>query len=186
MGVDISFQYHPHRVVFPILLLLAACGYLSALQSAKNRGEILGKSDARGRPESVPKRFKRQNLWYFAGFVVSVMGIIWNPESGMVVFLSWMMLLGFVELTDAKSLWSRRLIWSVSIHAFWAIVFVFLIFGALEAAIWIRTGSPINFLQGLSTHSNLFYVMGYMMWPMRPIHTWNLVVLVYILGFLVA
>lgn len=151
---DPYFQYWPIRLLFPCLALYLASVYFQ----------------------------NRKKLIYFSSFILFSAGVLWNIDSGIVVFLAWMMLLCYDELFLSNR---KLMILRIMRH----IVFGFLIFALVLAAfatfIYLRSGSLPNFYN-LFKYQQIFYGAGFFMMPMPLFHTWNIVILIYVVGLFVS
>ncbi len=156
---DPYFQFNPHRMLFPSIFLLLCWFYLYS-------------------PDPVKKR-----VIYYANFILSVLSIMWNPDTGLIVTIAWVGLLSYqtayAYLHDKNSLATT---FSQMIHHAVALALPFmLIFGRFTFSTYAETGVlPDLIHMGDSLH--LFYLAGYFMLPMRIVDLWNTVVVIYLIG----
>ena len=149
-GHDHYFQYFPIRFIFPALSLFLASRYFL-------RGGALP---------------------YYASFVVGSAAVLWNPDSGVVVLLAWLMALVFQELVARNPKQAARHL-LVGAGVFAATV------GAFSLAMFVRYGHAPDYLSAFY-YQKLFSMNGFGLLPMVPIHPWNVVALIYAAGLLYA
>ncbi|WP_010494515.1 LamG domain-containing protein [Paenibacillus elgii] len=149
-NIDSYFQYYPLRTIFPALLLYLSVHY-----------------------------FKRKTISiYYLSFVLYSVGALWNIETGIIVFITWIAVLIFDELVSGIS---KKSIAKSIVHIVKGIsVFIFVII-AYSLYIFIRSGSFPEYLEMIQ-YIKFFYNFGLVMLPMPLIHPWNLVILSYIIG----
>jgi len=152
---DVYFQYFPIRVIFPALLLFISVFYLKS-----NSKKI-----------------------YYLSFPLFLTGILWNTETGIVVLISWMLLLFFLELAKPNSLKIK----SINILRHALLLFVFLLIITLLLFLWLyaKSGHFPDFSM-VFNYQNLFYFLGYNANKATLIHEWNIVILIYIYGLAVS
>jgi hypothetical protein len=72
--VDQVFQVHPHRILFPMLIILLIFFY-----------------------------FQKRHLWtYYLNFIVASVAVLWNFETGIVVLILWLLVLVYEELLKSE------------------------------------------------------------------------------------
>ncbi len=150
------FQYWPHRVIFPGLLLLSVYFY-----------------------QKAGGNFKKA-LYYFV-FIICGFGILWNMDTGFVAIITW---LGFLcwETLNASSVggW-KKTIQSIVFHTAMTLLSCLIVFGMLILYTWIRSG-VLPDIREIAVYQVIFYQYGFYMLPMPLIHPWNLVALLYMTG----
>ena len=149
-GFDPYFQYDPIRIIFPSVFLLLASFYLLK-----------------------PNKFN-----YFTTSLVASTGVLWNLDSGVVTFASWLLLLTYDELfKNDKKVFFKKIARHLSLNI------VLLIISLTLFSIYIHSRSGFYPDWDLAfKFQNIFYMAGFMMMPMPVFHVWNLIILTYILG----
>jgi hypothetical protein len=153
---DPYFQYWPIRTLFPSLLLLFSTLYL---------------------------RGGATRLVYHSTFLCASLAILWNPDTGSVVFGSWILLLGYRELfrNSLRSVWRP-----LGRHALTASGWLLLVLGGYAAFARVRSGSWPD-LRMSSSYYELFSHYGYYMLPMADLpHVWGLMVGIFVLALAIA
>jgi hypothetical protein len=153
---DPYFQYAPIRMLFPCLLLVLATLYL--------RG--IGK-----------RRI------YYATFACAALALLWNPDSGLVVFGAWFLLLGYLEVF--RNPW-RASLKPILGHALTAFVALLLALGGYALFALLRSGHWPDW-QMTAQYYKLFSHYGYGMLPMgRLPHLWVVIIVVCLVAMTVA
>lgn len=147
------FQYWPIRTIFPSLLLLLSSVYF------KNKNKII----------------------YYLLFIISALAILWNFDSGIMVFISWLLALIYTEtfVTD-KKIMIRNIIWHVVV----AVVALSLVVVAYTVYAYVRSGHLPD-LSLFFQYQRLFYD-GFMMIAMPFPHAWILVLLIFLGGLVLS
>lgn len=147
---DPYFQYAPIRLLFPCLLLLLAALYLRGIAKS----------------------------WvYAATFLCASIALLWNPDSGIVVFGGWILFLGYTELSRQTVRESLR---PILLHGLAAIGSLVLVFGGFALFAFLRSGMWPDWRMS-ADYYKLFSHYGYFMLPMAGLpHSWGVVVAVYI------
>jgi len=151
---DAYLQYWPIRTIFPTILIFLSAIYL------KEENRII----------------------YYCIFILSSIAILWNFDTGAIVFLSWLLLLGYCELYQQnKNILLKNIIshFVTAISIFSAVIISYSIY------IYIRSGSFPNFFL-FTQYQHFFYISGFYMIPMKLFHPWNIIIIVYIFGLLYA
>ncbi len=108
-------------------------------------------------------------------------GIFWNPDSGAPSLLAWLGLLSFESLfvTSASRTRGLAVIWGTAAACvgFW--------WTTLTLALRLASSRWPDWSM-LTDLGRQFYVLGFGMLPMPPFHSWNVLVLLYAAGLLVA
>ena len=151
---DYYFQYHPMRYMFPMLLLMLSAFYYD----------------------------KRKKWLYYLTFLLCSLSILWNPDTGVVVFISWLFFICYLELE--KSDW-KRIILSIVRHFINAAAAILITFTLFSLCIRIFYGSFPDIIKMFSTIS-VYSGLGFNQLPMPLLNPWNIVILAYIIGFLYA
>lgn len=160
IGYDPYFQYCPHRVLFPGLLLFIAWFYQKSSGAAKY-------------------------LLYYLAFVVSGIALLWNLDAGVVVFGTWVLFLYYETLGQWTTLRLRKTVLVIGKHTLIALTVVILSFGSLYIYTFVRSG----FFPDMGKYTDyqmMFYGAGLAMIPMPLIHPWNLVALIYMVGICIS
>lgn len=145
---DYYYQYHPLRFLFPCMAIFLTYRYLS----------------------TTNRRL------YYLSFVLYSTALLWNFDSGFVVFFSWLLLLLYTECSELNFRNMSRHIYLSGIIAF-AIISVFILYMRM------RYGQFPDF-SGAFDYQKLFYMYGYYMLPMPPWHPWMMVLGIYASGLL--
>lgn len=154
------YQHWPHRVLFPGLLLLMVWFY----QKAKG---------------------KSKSLLYYLTFVICGMAILWNLDTGVVVFGSWILFLYWETLGQWRSFHFKKTAKAITKHSLIALTVVILSVGSLYIYTYLRSGVFPDILAALR-YQEIFYGSGFGMIPMPLIHPWNLIVLIYGVGICIS
>ena len=156
VSADPYFQYWPIRTLFPSLLLLLSALYL---------------------------RGRATRLVYYGAFLCASLAILWNPDSGSVVFGAWVLLLGYRELfrNPLQNVWRP-----LASHALTASGSLLLVLGGYAVFARARSGSWPD-LRMSSSYYELFSHYGYFMLPMAGLpHVWGLTVGIFVLALAIS
>lgn len=137
------YQYHPVRFFFPAVSILLCYRYIT---------------------KPTPW------LYYLSFFLYSI-ALLWNFDSGFVVFLSWLLLLLYTESADLNVRNMIKHVFSGSI----ILCFVVILF---VLSMYVRYGRFPDFTRALE-YQKLFYIHGYYMLPMPLWHPWMIVICIY-------
>ncbi len=145
------YQYWPVRYIFPTLSL-----FLSALYF-KNPSKLL----------------------YYASFFIYGTAMLWNFDVGVIVFLTWMVMLSYQEIATFSSV--SRFLLNLCKHGFFAAIGVMLAVGVFTAGTYIQSGM-LPHMASFFLYQKMF-LSGYFMIPLvSPPHIWSVVILVYLVG----
>lgn len=147
------FQYWPIRTFFPCLLLLLASVYLES----KNK------------------------IIYFILFIISALSILWNFDSGIMVFISWILVLIYTEALNGDK---KIMIKSIVRHLFFGALALTVVFAGFAGYTFLRSGHVPNLVM-FFLYQKMFYD-GFMMIAMPFPHVWILVMLVFLSGLLLS
>ncbi len=147
---DAYFQYYPVRVVFPALVVFLVHRTL--------------RSGAAG--------------WYYASLAAAALAVLWNADTGLVVFAAWTATLTFHAVCAREFREAFR-------HFLRASGAVALACASCAVYLRLRYGSWPDLGEQFS-YQDLFYNCGHMMEPMPLAHPWTIVLLVYAAGLLCA
>ncbi|WGU93815.1 LamG domain-containing protein [Paenibacillus dendritiformis] len=150
---DPYFQYYPIRLVFPAILLCCAAIYFK-------------------RPKPVT---------YYILFVLFSVGVLWNLDTGLIVFIAWLLVLIFAEIIKRNEV-KNTIILCIK-HLSTAAVTLIIVILSYTVYIWMRSGVLPNYLDFFA-YQSYFYGFGFYMLPMRVVHPWNFVILIYMIGLL--
>lgn len=149
------FQYWPIRLLFPAVFLFMAALYLK----------------------------KASCHLYLTSFFLCALGVLWNFDSGIIVFLSWIIVLAYNEFSKDDTA-AHKFIKAAG-HILNAIIFLVTVIFGFYLYTYVSSGSWPDislFLQ----YPKLF-LSGYFMIPMlQPPHAWNLIILTYLVGLLLS
>lgn len=145
------FQYWPIRTLFPSILLFLSTFYFQS----KNK------------------------LLYYTLFFVSAVAILWNFDSGIIVFFSWMLGLFYMEIfnTDIKII-----IKNIFFHFICGLMSIGLVLSGYTLYSFLRSGQFPN-MSLFFLYQKLFYD-GFMMIAMPFPHIWILIMLIFLSGLL--
>jgi hypothetical protein len=157
---DPYFQYFPHRVSFPVLILLL--------------GFIYQKSHGR-----------RKQALGILGFLACSVALLWNLDTGIITFAAWVLYLYWEALLDWRTVGARESAIVIARRSLTALVTLGATIGLLLLYTYVRSGSLPD-LSELGFYQSVFYQTGFNMLPMPLFHPWNLVVLTYMGGLCVS
>lgn len=152
------FQFTPLRVIFPSLILILSFMYFKLNNT------------------------KVKNISYITSFFVYSIAILWNLETGIAVLFSWMLLLFYNDALQYNGWDVAKKMARNALNGIVILTSVFIIFSIYMC---IRYGNLPNFLE-LVKYQFYFYQLGFFMIPMKLIHPWNLVAIVYLIGLIYA
>ena len=147
------FQYWPIRTFFPCMLLFLSSVYF------KSKSKIV----------------------YYSLFALSAISILWNFDSGIMVFVSWILTLCYLEAFNSDK---KIMIKNIIEHIIAGAVSVGLLFGGYSAYAFLRSGHLPD-LSLFFQYQRLFYE-GFMMIAMPFPHVWVLVALIFLAGLLLS
>jgi hypothetical protein len=150
------FQYWPHRVVFPVLILLLGFIYQ---QSHGRRKQVLG----------------------ILAFLACGAALLWNLDTGVITFMAWVIYLYWETLLDWRTVGAKESAIVIARRSLAALGTLGATIGLLLLYTYGRSGS-IPDLGRLGFYQSIFYQTGYNMLPMPALHPWNLVALTYMAG----
>jgi len=159
-GYGPVFQHWPHRVLFPGLLLLIVWFYQKAMGKSKT-------------------------LLYCLAFIVCGMAALWNLNTGIVVFGSWILFLFWETLGQSRSLHFKKTATAIMRHSLIALTVAILSIGCLYIYTYLRSGGFPDILAAIR-YEGIFYGSGFGMIPMPLLHPWNLIVLTYSVGICIS
>jgi hypothetical protein len=137
------YQYHPVRFFFPALSILLCYRFIT-----------------------------KPTLWlYYLSFFLYSIALLWNFDSGFVVFFSWLLLLFYTESTDMN-------IRNMVKHVLSGSIIVCIVFILFMLSMYVRYGRFPDFTWALE-YQKLFYIHGYYMLPMPLWHPWMIVICIY-------
>jgi hypothetical protein len=154
------FQHWPHRVLFPGILLLMAWFYQKA------RGEV-------------------RSLLYYLTFIICGIAVLWNFDTGIVVFVSWLMFLYWETLGQWRTFHIKNITLAMMKHTVSALTIVIFTIGWLYLYTFVRSGVFPD-MSSLLSYETMRYGSGFAMIPMPLIHPWNLIILTYCIGIYIS
>lgn len=149
---DPYFQYYPLRLLFPSLFIFLSWKYFCNPNKA---------------------------LYYLSFFLYAV-GVLWNMDSGLIVYISWILILVYSEMERTFN----EIVRNSALHFLTGLICFLTTVLFYSLCMKITYGHYPDLLLGVS-YIKLFYVNGFYMIPMRLIHPWNLVILIYIFGLVI-
>jgi hypothetical protein len=149
---DCNFALFPIRYLIPCTLL-----YLSYLYLSKPSAKI-----------------------YWFTFILIAFSVLWNPEIGLVCYVSWCVTNIYKDFytTDRKVSIKKMLY-----HLLAGVAVLIVVFYSYKLLVYAFYGS-FSDLGLLWKTMYVFSAVGFNMLPMKLVHPWNLVALILILGFL--
>lgn len=145
------FQYSPIRIFLPSLVLLMVSFY------TENKNKFL----------------------YFFITLISALSVLWNLDSGIIVFIAWIATLCFIELFSENK---KAAIKKIFVHIFFSLLALAFVFFAYAVYSFLRSGS-LPELSLLWQYQKMF-LAGYSMIPMPFPHVWVLAAVVFLAGLL--
>ena len=142
---DLYFQYFPIRIIFPAIFLFASTRYFG----------------------------NRTRSGFILISLVSSAAILWQPDSGIIVFLSWLILLGYDRFSFSKPVKSLLKIILPGSMAIIVLISTGLIYILCIRIFYTRTPD----LGSLFFMIKLFSELGFYMLPMPLWHPWILYVI---------
>lgn len=146
-------QYEPHRIIFPILLLLYSMFYIKLRNS------------------------KYKVILQIGGFVISSLAIVWNLETGIIVLIVWIGTLLY-ETLYFYSFKEKKLYIELLKIVLMSILAIALYFIFINTIIYIKAGQTIK-IKDILFGQLTFWGSGFNMLRMPLWHPWMLVILIY-------
>ncbi|MEW6087937.1 MAG: hypothetical protein AB1498_06485 [bacterium] len=148
--IDPYFQFFPIRFLFPVFSIYFTYYYL----------------------KTSSKKI------YYMSFVAYSISILWNFDTGFVVYLTWLITLIYEGICSRDV---KKIIFHI---ANWIIIF-FLTIAFFTSYMYLRYGHLPMYKEFL-LYQRMYYVFGFGMLPMPLIHPWNLVAIVYLVGLAIS
>ena len=148
---DYFFQFFPIRIFFPSLIFLIVAYDLNFIQ--------------------------KKTLYKYCGLIISSIGILWNFESGVIIFLSFLFYLFFIEAYIKNTKIKMINFCKIFFDGLLILIIVFIFYSIY---IYYRSGFLPNFSDLYSTHKIMS--LGYYSLPMPSFHPWNILVFIYIIS----
>lgn len=143
----IYYQYIPIRFIFPCLMILLTDQYI-----------------------------RKPSRWlYWQSFIVNAVAVLWNLDTGLIVFLTWLLCLCYGEIFTRAG---KQTVFNVARHIGAAIISLGSIVGLYGVFLRLSSGSWPNF-QNIADYQKLYYLHGFYMLPMPLLHPWNAVIFIY-------
>lgn len=161
ISIEPYFQYYPHRMVFPAIFILLLWFYI------------------------VEKNSQVRKILYWILSLFCALSVIWNMDSGLVVMLTWLAYASFEELLTFRAQKWGSIIFKCLEHLGVIVGCTIVALSIFAFYTYFTAGQWPNF-GNLALYIKLFYFYGYFLMPMRPIHSWNVLVLVYIIGLFIS
>lgn len=150
---DAYLQYHPLRIIFPSLLIFLSWKYFC------HSNKVL----------------------YYMSFFLYAIGVLWNMDSGLIVYISWILVLIYSEMGKPF----KEIVKNSLLHILTGIICFFVTVLFYLLCIKITYGYYPDLLLGFS-YLKLFYINGFYMIQMSLIHPWNLIILTYVVGLIIS
>lgn len=155
---DVYFQYFPLRLIIPAIYLALSAKYFE----------------------------KPNRKLYYGILLILSFGILWNMDSGLIAYLTFLISLCYTELLRWNTECTSRdnlktLIVACTKHILKAIGILFLAIAVLYLYYLLRFGEIPNLL-GLVSFQKIFYGFGYYMLNMPTLHPWILVLSIFVMG----
>ena len=152
------FQFWPHRYLFPSIIMFLFARYMKIMFDDSGEGKA--------------------GLYNYAFLiVVSILAVIWNFDTGIVIFGACTVGLGFDAICSCrvKIHWLRLIIYVLSVPL--------TVVGFIIIVTWFRAGIlfTATFTDAFS-HQIMFYQIGFYMMRMPLMHPWVVWALVYFIG----
>ena len=144
------FQYAPIRMVFPALLIFLSWRYFQT----------------------------RNKILYIVSFPLYSLAMLWNLETGIVCFGSWIAALFYDEVLLRKD---RGCIKPILRHLGGAVLAFFLVLAAFLFSMRLRYGGWPDLIKATDA-VRMYYLLGFGMMPMPPIGLWQIVAFSYLVG----
>ncbi len=145
------YQYYPIRFFFPALSIYITWKYFN----------------------------NKNHFIYFFSFPIYALSVLWNFDTGCVVFISWILILIYKELNENNNI--KTALKNITKHVIYGLFILVIVSILYVFYIKLRYGLFPDFTL-LLRFQKLYYFYGYSMLPMSLIHPWNLVILLYLCG----
>ncbi len=149
------FQYMPIRVFFPSLILFLSSLYI------KNRSKYL----------------------YYFSLLISSVALLWNFDSGIIVFISYILFICFVEFDLNNSI--KQIVSKIISHLFKSFFIFISVLLTIGMIYFFTYGQYPDFTELFSTFI-AFSSVGFFMLPMPLLHMWNFIIFGYSAGLLLS
>jgi len=123
--------------------------------------------------------FQQKKIWYFTGNILLSFLVLWNPEMGMITFISWLALLVYANFYTHKKKIAYVKIAKLIGGALLMLAAVFVVYAVI---IRLFYGVFPDFI-AMFRMIFVFGSLGFGMLPMTMPHPWMLLVIVYVAGF---
>lgn len=152
---NIYYQYWPIRILFPAIFLLLTAVYLK----------------------------KETRISYYIFTALCSLGVLWNFDSGIIVFIAWIVLLSYNELSKNNQILTKFI--KILTHIFVSALFLITAVLCFSLITQLVSGSWPDL--SLFLQYQKMFLSGYFMIEMLPPpHSWNLVILTYLVGLLIS
>jgi hypothetical protein len=148
---DYYYQYWPIRYIFPTLLLLVSAYYLKT----------------------------RNKYVYGISFFVFGTSVLWNFDVGIIVFLTWLLVLWYDEITHGASV--RKIATACGKHLLYGVLGLLSAIGFFVLLTYVQSGVLPQFSQFV-VYQKMFLSGYYMIRLVSPPHIWTTLLLVYVIG----
>jgi hypothetical protein len=147
VSTDPYFQYYPIRFLFPAVFIAMSYFYFK----------------------------KKNNIKYLLVTLLASVAIVWNLDTGVVVFVVWLLVLGYQEFlaNDAK-----HALYKTAKHILFGLTVLTVCLGLSVFYLAARSGNMPN-IGAVTAYQKYFILYGFNMIPMPAIAPWNAVVLIY-------
>jgi len=121
-----------------------------------------------------------KKVFYYLGFAWCCISLLWNFETGLILLLSWMLILPYCDFAATKG---KGLIKKFGRHLIWLAAFLLATAVIFTGYTFLRSGAFPN-LSLFFAYEKLYF-SGFFMIPMLPPpHTWCIIVFAYLAGLL--
>lgn len=151
---DANFAVYPIRYIIPSILLFFSVSYFRTRQ--------------------------RRKYWLFTAVLASL--VLWNPEFGIVSYISWIVFNTYIDLYDDNGAFAYK---KMALHWVYFAVILVVVFTVYKLMIYLFYGQVPD-MSLLWSSVIVFGKLSFNMLPMTLIHPWNIVALILILGTIYA
>lgn len=157
-GLDPTFQYAPHRMIFPALFL-----FLIWLHLSQNN-------------------LKYSKILHVLISFTCIVGVLWSPDSGIVLSITWTIYILYSEVILLKVFDLKRILRNISIKLSLFCLVSFFTVLCLYLYIYFTSTHWPNIFE-IFDHVRLFGSLGFFLLPVEHlVHPWNILIVIYVIG----